>query len=163
LLRACANPLLRDTAFRLVLIGQGPQRAALESLARELGVAGKVWFAGPMPQAELPRWYRAADVFVLPSHSEGVPNVLLEASACGTPWVASRVGGIPEIAHLGVSRLVPPDSPPELAAAIAGVLAVRPAARPAGPKPREEAVAELIDWLAATLARRPPPSGDDRR
>ena len=163
LLRACANPPLRDTAFRLVLVGQGPQRSALEALARELGVAGKVWFAGPLPQAELPRWYRAADVFVLPSHSEGVPNVLLEASACGTPWVASRVGGIPEIAHLGVSRMVTPDSPTELAAAIGEVLATPPAYRPPGPKPREVAVGELIDWFAATLAHRRPPYGDDRR
>ena len=67
---------------------------------------------------DLPDWYRAADLTVLPSVSEGVPNVLLESIACGTPFVASRVGGIPEIASPGIDRLVAPGDPLELADAI---------------------------------------------
>jgi glycosyltransferase involved in cell wall biosynthesis len=66
----------------------------------------------------LPDWYRAADLFVLPSRSEGVPCVLLEAMACGTPFVATHVGGIPEVAHLGTGRLVPAEDPDALAQAI---------------------------------------------
>jgi glycosyltransferase involved in cell wall biosynthesis len=89
---------------------------------------------------------------VLPSHSEGVPNVLLEASACGTPWVASRVGGIPEIAHLGVSRLVPPNTPAELAAAIRSSLTAPLQPPPLGPKAREESVGELIEFLTERLS-----------
>lgn len=151
LLRACAEPPLRETAFRLLVVGQGPLRSSLEQLARQLGIADRVRFVGPLPQTDLPRWYRAADVFVLPSHSEGVPNVLLEASACGTPWVASRVGGIPEIAHLGISRLVTPNTPTELARALHEALTPPPQIAPTGPKPREEAVDELVDFLNERL------------
>jgi glycosyltransferase involved in cell wall biosynthesis len=151
LLRAIAEPALNKELFELVIVGHGPSRPTLELLARQLGVASRVRFAGVLPQTELPRWYRAADLFVLPSHSEGVPNVLLEASACGTPWVASRVGGIPEIAHLGVSRLVPPNAPGELARTICEMLTSPPRDPPPGPKEREEAVSELIDFLTERL------------
>jgi len=154
LLRACAEPTLRKTDYLLVVVGQGPQRPCLEQLAGQLGVANRVRFVGALPQADLPHWYRAADVFVLPSHSEGVPNVLLEASACGAPWVASRVGGIPEISHLGVSRLVTPNAPVELAHAILETLNAPPRSEPPiGPKPREEAVDELIDFLQSIVGR----------
>lgn len=164
LLRAGADLARAGESFRLLVVGQGPLRPSLEGLAAELGLADRVRFLGAIPQVELPRWYRAADVFVLPSHSEGVPNVLLEASACGTPWVASRVGGIPEIAHLGVSRLVPPNAPTELAAAIREALETRPRELPPGPKPREAAVAELVDFLAERLEEfrtRAAPAGGD--
>ncbi|MBA4067320.1 MAG: glycosyltransferase family 4 protein [Isosphaera sp.] len=151
LLKAFADPVLKPLAPHLVVIGQGPLRAALERQAADLGVADRVRFAGAILHANLPRWYQSADLFVLPSHSEGVPNVLLEASSCQTPWVASRVGGIPEIAPLGASRLVTPNTPPELARAIAESLADPPRAFPPGPKPREEAVGELIDFLGERL------------
>lgn len=151
LLNACNDPALRATPFRLILVGQGSQRPELEQMAASLGIAAKVLFLGSLPQIELPRWYRVADVFVLPSHSEGVPNVLLEASACGTRWVASRVGGIPEIAHLGVSRLVPPNTPAELASAIREALDSPPLNLPPRPKAREEAVTELEEFFQCIL------------
>jgi glycosyltransferase involved in cell wall biosynthesis len=151
LLKAFADPVLKPLSPHLVVVGQGPLRASLEGQAAHLGVADRVRFTGPILQVNLPRWYRAADLFVLPSHSEGVPNVLLEASACQTPWVASRVGGIPEIAPLGASRLVTPNTPPELALAISDALRNPPRAFPPGPKPREEAVGELIDFLEERL------------
>jgi glycosyltransferase involved in cell wall biosynthesis len=78
----------------------------------------RIRILGPILQKELPDWYRSANVVVLPSFTEGVPNVLLEATACGTPFVASRVGGIPEITHLGVNLLVPPGNSQALADAI---------------------------------------------
>ena len=84
--------------FKCALIGDGPLRKPLQRRAAILGIGDQVQFIGSRPQAELPAWYRAADLLVLPSCSEGVPNVLLEATACGTPFIASRVGGIPEIA-----------------------------------------------------------------
>lgn len=153
LLRACADPALKNDAVRLIVVGQGPLRASLEGLAAELDLADRVRFIGPIPHADLPRWFRSADVFVLPSHSEGVPNVLLEASACGTPWVASRVGGIPEIAHLGISRLVGPNAPAELARAIQETLSVPARELPPGPRSVEDAVAELAAWFQTVLNR----------
>lgn len=136
---------------RLAVIGQGPLKPALERQAAEQGISDLVTFLGPLPQADLADWYRAADLFVLPSRSEGVPNVLLEASACGCPWVASRVGGIPEIAHLGRSRLVPPEDPAELAAGIRDSLG-RPPADPVPPRSWEAAVDELEQVLRDVTA-----------
>jgi glycosyltransferase involved in cell wall biosynthesis len=63
---------------------------------------------GPRPHEELARWFSAADVTVLATESEGWPNVLLESLACGTPVVASRVGGTPEIVRDGVDGLLVP-------------------------------------------------------
>jgi glycosyltransferase involved in cell wall biosynthesis len=116
----------RGIEFDLHIIGGGPLRAALERQVAERGVSAI--FHGSIPHDHLPDWFRAADVHVLPSRSEGVPNVLLEAAACGTPFVASRVGGVPEVARPDTSCLVPPEDPGALADAIAGVLA-RPSAR----------------------------------
>ena len=82
---------------RLVVIGEGPERAALQALVSALGLQDKVRFTGALPQTELPRWYSAADVLVLASSREGWANVLLEAMACGTPVVASRIWGTPEV------------------------------------------------------------------
>ena len=136
---------------RLLLVGAGPARGRLARQAADLGLADRVTFLGSLPQAVLPDWYRAADLFVLPSRSEGVPNVLLEAGACGTPWVASRVGGVPEIPGHASRRLVAPGDPAALAAAIAAALAAGrpdPADLPP-PKPRAEAVGELEAVLLA--------------
>jgi glycosyltransferase involved in cell wall biosynthesis len=107
LIAACARMHRAGLAFSCNLIGEGPLRATLDRQIRQLGLENSVHLLGSKPHAELPDWYRAATVVALASHSEGVPNVLLEAAASGTPFVASRVGGIPEIAHLGASRLVP--------------------------------------------------------
>jgi glycosyltransferase involved in cell wall biosynthesis len=147
--------------FTALVIGQGPLRSRLEDRARRLGLGGRVKLLGPRPHDQLPDWYRAADLFVLPSYSEGVPIVLLEAAACGTPFVASRVGGIPEIAHLGTSRLVKAGDAAALAEAIRTGLEERP-----GPSPHDrgavrshaEAVSELVDFFEQVLvAHRPVP------
>ncbi len=121
------------------------------------GLEGRVSLLGPRPQQELPDWYRAATVVVLPSRSEGVPNVLLEAAACGRPFVASRVGGIPEIAHLGASRLVPPGDAGALAQGLAAFLAgPRPPAKDGTPPARshEAAASELADLFERLLQTR---------
>jgi glycosyltransferase involved in cell wall biosynthesis len=132
--------------FQLHVIGEGPLRGKLLETTKHYGLLEKVHWHGSLPYAHLPDWYRAADVFVLPSRSEGVPNVLLEAAACQSPWVATRVGGIPEIAHLGASRLVEPDQPEALADAIAAMITSPPSM---GDRPRcpEEMIDELSEFL----------------
>jgi teichuronic acid biosynthesis glycosyltransferase TuaC len=82
--------------FRLYLAGSGPEADALQALARRLGVAERVIFCGRVAQEHLSVYYSAADILVLPSSREGSPNVVLESMACGTPVVATPVGGIPE-------------------------------------------------------------------
>ncbi len=82
---------------QLYVVGSGPDRHVLERQASELGLAHAVHLVGPVPNTELVNWYSAADVLLLASSREGWPNVLLESMACGTPVVAARVGGVPEI------------------------------------------------------------------
>lgn len=90
-----ALPML--DGVRLLIAGSGAERQRLEALAHELGVAARVRFLGALPQHELCRYYGAADALVLASSREGWANVLLESMACGTPVVASRVWGTPEV------------------------------------------------------------------
>ncbi|HEX9094368.1 MAG TPA: glycosyltransferase, partial [Coriobacteriia bacterium] len=116
-------------ADRLVLVGDGPLRAELEVRAGELGVREAVTFTGRLSQADVALAMAAADVFVLPSLNEGLSVALLEAMACGTPCVASSVGGVPEVLDdPACGRLVPPDDAEALAAGIQEVLAAGKAA-----------------------------------
>jgi glycosyltransferase involved in cell wall biosynthesis len=115
----------RGIDFHLHVIGKGPLRADLERWALDRGIS--TTFHGTVAHERLPDWFRAANLLVLPSRSEGVPNVLLEAAACGTPFVATRVGGVLEVADLGHSRLVPPEDPIALADAMVDVLFHPPA------------------------------------
>ena len=81
----------------LLIVGEGPERVALERLAATEGVSERVRFLGRIEQKRLPEVYNAMDALVLASSREGWANVLLEAMACGTPVVASAVWGTPEV------------------------------------------------------------------
>jgi len=81
----------------LLIVGEGPEKPALERLASTLGVSDRVRFLGQVPHERLARIYSAASALVLASSREGWPNVLLEAMACGTPVVASNIWGNPEV------------------------------------------------------------------
>ncbi len=81
----------------LMVAGDGPEKAALQQLAGRLNVADRVRFLGPVAHDDLCRYYNAADAMVLASSREGMPNVVLESLACGTPVIATSVGGIPEL------------------------------------------------------------------
>jgi glycosyltransferase involved in cell wall biosynthesis len=114
----------RHPQAQLLIIGEGPDEQYLRGLARSLDVAEAVRWVGTVPNAELCRWYSAADVLILASSREGWPNVLLEAMACGTPAVASRVGGVVEIIRGAIEgRVVTHRHAEAFAAAIAEMLA----------------------------------------
>ena len=97
---------LRDTPFRLDIAGDGPERVALEKLAAELGLAENVRFLGWVGREDLPQVFGSADVFVLASHIEGMPNVVLEAMAHARPVVCTRVSGSEELVANGVTGLM---------------------------------------------------------
>ena len=125
LLQACRLLAARRVPFRCYLLGGGPLKLDLQRQISQLGLEGVVEMRGPQTQNQLAEWYRAADLTILPSLSEGVPNVLMESMACGTPFVASDVGGVSEIADSSYDRLVPVASPVALADAIEWQLKVR--------------------------------------
>ncbi len=102
-----------------VIVGDGPERARLQQLARDLGIAPAVRFAGLRPHAEVPIWLAAADVLCLPSRSEGTPNAVVEALAAGRPVVATAVGGVPALVREPLAGiLVPPADASALAEAL---------------------------------------------
>jgi glycosyltransferase involved in cell wall biosynthesis len=106
-----------ELKFKLVIVGDGPERARLEGMTREQKLTQRVLFVGHVE--DVAPYYAIADALALPSHSEGSPNVLLEAMAGGLPIVATNVGGVPEIAVDGKSGLlVPPQNPRLFAAAL---------------------------------------------
>jgi glycosyltransferase involved in cell wall biosynthesis len=121
LLEAAALVAQTEPTARLLVVGDGPLRPALEQKAKERGLNGTVRFLGAVPRAArlLPHF----DVFVLPSVWEGMSNGLLEAMAAGRPVVATRVGGNPEVVVDGESGLlVPPRDPKAMADALLRLL-----------------------------------------
>lgn len=110
-----------DTKSTVVIVGEGPERASLAAAATSFCLSESVIFAGEVSNVQ--PYYAAADVVVLPSHSEGSPYVLLEAMAAKVPVVATAVGGVPEMVEDEESALlVPARDPRAMAAAIARVL-----------------------------------------
>jgi teichuronic acid biosynthesis glycosyltransferase TuaC len=97
LIPSLASILPRYPKARLYIVGEGKDRNKLESLIHELGLQEHVFLVGSKPNEELKFWYSAADLSCLVSAREGWPNVVLESLACGTPVLATRIGGIPEI------------------------------------------------------------------
>ena len=108
----------------LIIIGDGPERSALGALAQESHVGDRVRFAGAVAQDELRQYYGAADALILASSREGWANVLLESMACGTPVVASSVGGTPEVVAVPEAGVLMTERTPEaLAQAVRSLFA----------------------------------------
>ena len=115
---ALLDPARRDA--RLVLLGDGPLRGALEARARELAIADRVHFLGH--RDDVAAWLSACDVFSAPSESEGLSLSLMQAMAAGLPVIASEVGGMPEVVgNEGAGRLVPPGDVAALASELAAL------------------------------------------
>jgi glycosyltransferase involved in cell wall biosynthesis len=120
LLQAVSDLVVGKIDAHLLLVGDGPERPAIEASIRQLRLAGRVTLTGQVPSAE--PYYGAADICVLSSLSEGSPNALLEGMAARVPVVATAVGGIPEIATDQVNALlVPPSDRARMAEALAAL------------------------------------------
>jgi glycosyltransferase involved in cell wall biosynthesis len=143
----------------LILVGHGPERAALEALALRLGVGDRVRLLGGRPHNELPRWLATADVTLLPTVSEGLANVWVESLSCGTPVVTTDVGGAREVIDRPEAGRLVPREPGAIAAAVREIIASPPdqqAVRRATEKfGWDRNAAELEAHLAALKERRP--------
>ncbi len=137
-----AELLSEETApprIRLLIVGGGPEEASLRKAVADLGLSGSVALTGP--KEDLLPYYRAADVFILPSISEGLSNSMLEAMACGVAILASRVGGAKEAVAPGVSGcLFDPLSRQELLACLRAHIEDRTLALKMGEQARKTAV-----------------------
>jgi glycosyltransferase involved in cell wall biosynthesis len=129
LIEACRLLKADGLKFRCEIIGGGPLEAALQQRIDSAGLNGTVELLGPKPQAEVCKRLAAAQVFALACVEEAgggadnLPTVIMEAMACGTPVVSTRLAGIPEMVSEGEDGLlVPPGNPPQLAAEIARLL-----------------------------------------
>ncbi|PYS21090.1 MAG: hypothetical protein DMF72_18790 [Acidobacteria bacterium] len=133
--RLCESEL--ELHARLMIVGDGPERERLLAAANNSACHERISFVGQVRDVQ--HFYAVADVFVLPSHSEGSPNVLLEAMAANVPVVATSVGGVPEIVENETSALlISANDPKQMAAAIKRVLG-------------DEELAERLTKNAATL------------
>ncbi|WP_127901682.1 glycosyltransferase [Solirhodobacter olei] len=141
LLKAFSAVLAQLPDAHLLVVGDGPERAALETLARNLGLGPRLRFTGH--RADVADLMRAADLFVLPTLFDAQPTVVMEAMAARLPVVASRTGGIPDMVDDRSGLLVPRDDPAALAAAIAALLADPARARALGEAGRARAEAEF--------------------
>jgi glycosyltransferase involved in cell wall biosynthesis len=131
--------------FDLMIIGEGPEHARLVSLIAEAGLGPRVRLLGPIAHAQLPVFYTAADAMVLASSREGWANVLLESMACGTPVIASRIPGNPEVVQSAAAGLIVDSNTPEgIAAGVRALFAGLPA------RTATRAYAEGFGWDATS-------------
>jgi glycosyltransferase involved in cell wall biosynthesis len=145
---ALARLLPTHPQARLLIIGNGEEREKLRNLCQRLGVHDHVTFTGALPNEELYKWYSAADVMVLASSREGWANVLLESMACGTPVVAMRIWGTPEVVADDVAgRLVERRDGAAFASAINALLTTYP------DRSQVRAYAEKFSWQSTTDAQ----------
>ena len=145
---------------RLVLLGEGVMRPEIDARVRKLGngTTQTLMAPGARPLAEVAKWLGACDVFTLPSHAEGTPNVVLEALASGRPVVGSNVGGIPDcLRDPRTGIVVPARDASALATALGDALGRtwdEHAIVECGPGSWDESAAALHDVLASTLTAR---------
>jgi teichuronic acid biosynthesis glycosyltransferase TuaC len=136
LLAACRLLQQSSFEFQLCLVGDGPLRKRYEREVRESPLRDSVRFVGSVPYRETAAWYRAADATLLTSDSEGLPNVLRESLACGTPFVSTDVGSIREIGDPDCSILTPKGDAQRFSEGIRAILGGRYRQAAQGFRPR---------------------------
>lgn len=134
-----ALPALPDVHYWLA--GAGDEEGRYRALAQKLGVATRVHFMGPVANADLPQLYRAADLVVMPSVSEGLANAWVEALACGTPIVISDAGGAAELVTSPIAGRIVERTPRAIAEAVQAVLA-----NPPSPADVAASLGGRFDW-----------------
>jgi len=148
LLRALA---LLDSRVYLDIAGGGKQEQELRALCTSLGLDSRVRFLGIVPHEDLPARYQAADLFVLPSHNEGMSNTVLEALASGLPLLLTPTGGTAELLEPGVNgSLIQPGNPASIAAAVSQYLKEPEQIAAQGAASRAKAM--LFSWDAVAKA-----------
>ena len=123
LIAAARTLLLRHPKLEFCLIGTGDLERELRCQIKQAGIENRIRMPGRKTSQEIATWIAACDVFALPSYSEGCPNVVLEALACGRPVVAYSAGGIPELVNRETGIIVPVGDCDALAAALSAALA----------------------------------------
>ena len=134
-----ALPALPDVHYWLA--GAGEEESSYRKLAERLGVERRVHFMGPVANADLPQLYRAADVVVMPSVSEGLANAWVEALACGTPIVISDAGGAAELVTSPIAGRIAQRTPEAIAEAVQAILA-----NPPTPSDVAATLDDRFDW-----------------
>lgn len=158
LLEAFAMVTARHPEARLTIAGDGPSRQRLEARAQALGLTGVVRFAGYMDEAGVANLLETASMLVLPSFAEGLPVVLIEASASRLPVIATQVAGVPELVQDGLSGfIVPPGDVETLANRLDRLLSNPDLCARMGEAGRQKIEAEFdiaaeVTWLAQLLA-----------
>jgi glycosyltransferase involved in cell wall biosynthesis len=149
LIDACERLRSQHFDFELHLVGDGETRGRMQKRVRDAGLSEVVKFVGSVPYHETADWYRAADATVLCSDSEGLPNVLRESLACGSPFVSTDVGSIREIASDDLCVLTPRGDAAALAEGIRTVLSdsYRTAAARFRPRTWADCAAGVVDVL----------------
>ncbi len=152
LIEAMPHILEKNQNTKVIMGGDGPERENLEKLGKDMGLKDKVIFPGFIPDEDFPKYMKASDVFVLPSivdpmgDTEGSATILLEAMACGTPVVGTRVGGIPYAIKDGMGGfLVKQKNPKELAEKIIMLFSDESLRRDVGKMGRSHVV-ENFSW-----------------
>lgn len=139
------------SSFVLRVVGDGSLRDELPETARRLGVADRVQFSGPIKSGDMPAVYQNADLFILPSLVEGMPNVILEAMAAGLPVIATQIPGSEELVlPEKTGLLVPPSAPQALADALQRLIERADLRTAMGTAARAEA--ETRSWAAVARA-----------
>ncbi len=134
--------------YSLLIAGEGPERARLETLIGQFGLADRVRLLGPRPHTSLPALYAAADASVLASSREGWANVLLESMACGTPVVAANIWGNPEVVRAPEAGVIyEPNTPDGIADGVRRLFAALPA------REATRAYAEPFSWDETTAGQ----------
>ena len=146
LIEAAAQLKPRFQDLKVVIAGDGFERPALIELAESLGIARDVTFLGWVPNSDLPPYYRAAAVSVIPSLEEGFGIPAAEAMGCETPVVASDAGGLPEVVEHGVTGLIVPRGDSAALAEAIGSLLSDPGRRAAMGRAGRERALRLFDW-----------------
>jgi glycosyltransferase involved in cell wall biosynthesis len=150
LLHATGHASQAGAPVQLAVVGDGAERSALQSLARELGIREIVHFLGY--RRNLPRIAAAADLAVLSSDNEGTPVSLIEAAAAGTPAVATAVGGVAEVVTPDTGVLVPPGDERAFAQALVDIVNQPALRRAMGERARERALSRYsIDRLLRAI------------